>query len=301
MKRIYIQDVMARDGLQIEDQFMPTEKKIDFVNRLSDAGVDKIEVTSFVSPKAVPNLQDAADVMTGIKRHKDVVYAALVPNVKGAERAAACGTDEINLVVSVSETHNQKNVRRSVHESFAGFQDVAKYLSGTGIRINGSLATSFGCPFEGKVRDEKVLRLVDDYLKLGADSITLADTTGMATPKQVNRLTTEILNRWPELPLTLHFHNTRGMGFANVMEAIRAGAVRFDASLGGLGGCPFAPGATGNICTEDLVHMLAFMDYHMNVDLDQLLSASKELETVLGHEIPGQVIKAGKINDLHAV
>ncbi|TFJ92205.1 hydroxymethylglutaryl-CoA lyase [Lentibacillus salicampi] len=301
MKHIYIQDVMARDGLQIEDQFMPTEQKIDLINRLSNSGVDKIEVTSFVSPKAVPNLRDAEDVMTGIDRKDGTVYAALVPNVKGAERAVACGTDEINLVVSASETHNQKNVRRTVNESFADFQKVANHLSGTGIKINGSLATSFGCPFEGKVEDDRVLNLVEDYLELGADGITLADTTGMATPKQVNRLTTEILDRWPDVPLTLHFHNTRGMGLANVMEAIRAGAVRFDASLGGLGGCPFAPGATGNICTEDLVHMLVFMGYQMNADLDLLLAASKKLGTALGHDVPGQVVKAGKITDLHAV
>ncbi|GAB3063619.1 hydroxymethylglutaryl-CoA lyase [Virgibacillus ainsalahensis] len=301
MKAIDIQEVVTRDGLQMEDQFVPTEKKIDLINRLSASGVDKIEATSFVSPKAIPNLKDAADVMLGIDRKPGVTYTTLIPNVKGAERAAACMVDEVNLVVSASESHNQKNVRKTVEESFSGFEDIASFLAGTGIRINGSLATSFGCPFEGNVAEDRVLGLIDKYLELGADGITLADTTGMATPKQVFERCRKVLNRWPDLPLTLHFHNTRGMGLANVIEGIRAGVTRFDASLGGLGGCPFAPGATGNICTEDLVHMLIFMDYHVKTDLEQLISTSKYLETILGHEVPGQVIKAGKITDLHPV
>jgi hydroxymethylglutaryl-CoA lyase len=300
-KQIFIQEVVTRDGFQIEEKFIPTEQKIDLINRLSSAGMDKIEVTSFVSPKAVPNLKDAEEVMRGIDRNKDAVYATLVPNVKGAERAVKCVVDEINLVVSVSETHNLKNVHHTIEQSFSGFKDIARFLSGTGITINGSLGTSFGCPFEGTVDEDKVLSLIDEYLELGAGGITIADTTGMATPKQVCQLSEKVLKRWPDLPLTLHFHNTRGMGLANVMEGIRAGVVRFDASLGGLGGCPFAPGATGNICTEDLVHMLSFMDYEMSVDLDQLIDAAKHLQTILHREVPGQIIKAGKITDLHSV
>ncbi|WP_449355233.1 hydroxymethylglutaryl-CoA lyase [Virgibacillus natechei] len=299
METIDIQEVVTRDGLQIEDQFVPTEKKIDLINRLSAAGVNKIEATSFVSPKAIPNLRDAEDVMLGIDRKPGVTYTTLIPNVKGAERAAACKVDEVNLVVSASESHNRKNVRKTVEESFSGFSDIASFLTGTGISINGSLATSFGCPFEGSVSEDRILGLINKYLELGADGITLADTTGMATPKQVFELCSKVLHRWPDLPLTLHFHNTRGMGLANVIEGIRAGVTRFDASLGGLGGCPFAPGATGNICTEDLVHMLTFMDYHVRTDLDQLISTANYLETILGHEVPGQVIKAGKITDLH--
>lgn len=301
METIYIQEVVTRDGLQMEDQFVPTEEKIDLINLLSTAGVDKIEATSFVSPKAIPNLRDAEDVMLGIDRKPDVTYTALIPNVKGAERAAACKVDEVNLVVSASESHNQKNVRKSVDESFSGFTDITRFLAGTGIRINGSLATSFGCPFEGTIAENRVLGLIDKYLELGADGITLADTTGMATPKQVFQLCGKVLDHWPDLPLTLHFHNTRGMGLANVVEGIRAGVTRFDASLGGLGGCPFAPGATGNICTEDLVHMLIFMGYHVKTDFDQLIATAKHLETILGHDVPGQVIKAGKITDLHPV
>ncbi|SFJ53609.1 hydroxymethylglutaryl-CoA lyase [Halobacillus dabanensis] len=301
MERIFIQEVVTRDGFQIEDQFVPTDKKIALIDRLSHAGVDKIEVTSFVSPKAVPNLRDAEEVMEGIERKEGVTYTTLIPNVKGAERAAFCKADEVNLVASVSETHNRKNVRRTVEESFSSFHDISSFLAGTGIAMNGTLATTFGCPFEGSIDENRVMELIDKYLELGADSITLADTTGMATPKQVYQLCERVLGRWPELPVTLHFHNTRGMGLANVMEGIRAGVTRFDASLGGLGGCPFAPGATGNICTEDLVHMLAFMGYDMNVNLDQLIEISKDLEKTLNHELPGQIIKAGKITDLHSI
>ncbi|WP_181346847.1 hydroxymethylglutaryl-CoA lyase [Thalassobacillus sp. CUG 92003] len=300
MNKISIQEVATRDGLQIEEQFVPTDQKVDLVNRLGAAGVDKIEVTSFVSPKAVPNLKDAEEVMQHIERKEGVTYTALIPNVKGAERALACEADEVNLVASVSETHNLKNVRQKVDDSFANFKDIASFLSGSGIDINGTLATTFGCPFEGSISEDRVMTLIDQYLELGAGGITLADTTGMATPNQVFRLCGKVLDKWPDLPLTLHFHNTRGMGLANVVEGIRAGVTRFDASLGGLGGCPFAPGATGNICTEDLVHMLAFMGYDMKADLDQLIAISKHMEKeVVKHEVPGQIIKAGKITDLH--
>ncbi|ASK62499.1 hydroxymethylglutaryl-CoA lyase [Virgibacillus phasianinus] len=300
MKRIFIQEVVARDGLQNENQFIPTDQKIALINQLSDAGVDKVEVTSFVSPKAIPNLSDAEEVMKKITRKPNVTYSALVPNLRGVERAMKCAVDELNLLVSVSETHNLKNVRRTTDQTFDSFKEIMDFLANEDIQLNGSLGTSFGCPFEGDIPEDKVLRLIDNYLELGISGITLADTTGMATPAQVYQLSTNVLNHWPDLPLTLHFHNTRGMGLANVHEAIRAGVTRFDASLGGLGGCPFAPGASGNICTEDLVHMLAFMGYEMNTDLDQLIGAANYLQSLLTHEVPGQIIKAGKITDLHS-
>ncbi|WP_099157762.1 hydroxymethylglutaryl-CoA lyase [Virgibacillus ndiopensis] len=300
MKRIFIHDVITRDGLQNEEQFIPTDKKIELINQLSNTGLDKIEVTSFVSPKAIPNLRDAEDVMKKIKRKPGVTYSALVPNLKGAERAILCAVDEINLLVSVSDTHNLKNIHQTTNQTLESYKEVMRFLSKEDILVNGSLGTSFGCPFEGEIPEEKVLRLIDQYLELGVNGITLADTTGMATPSQVYQLSTNILNHWPDLPLTLHFHNTRGMGLANVMEGIRAGVIRFDASLGGLGGCPFAPGASGNICTEDLVHMLKFMGYEIRTDLDQLINAAKYLQSILTHDIPGQIVKAGKITDLHS-
>ncbi len=301
MQHVYIHEVVTRDGFQIEPQFVPTERKIELIDALSDTGVSKIEVTSFVSPKAVPNLRDAEAVMAGIKRNPAVRYVALIANAKGAERAIAAHADEVNLVVSVSETHNRANVRRSTDESFAGFEEILGELEGTGIAVTGALSTAFGCPFEGDQATERVMRFVNRYVELGVDTVTLADTTGMAHPRQVLALSAAVRERWPDLDLALHFHNTRGMGLANVLSGLAAGIRRYEACLGGLGGCPFAPGATGNICTEDLVHMLQAMGYDTGVDLDRLLSASRRLGEIVSHDLPGQVVKAGKTTDLHPV
>ena len=301
MQHAYIHEVVARDGFQIEPQFVPTERKIELIDALSGAGLAKIEVTSFVSPKAVPNLRDAEAVMAGIERDPSVKYVALIANLKGAERAVAARVDEVNLVVSVSETHNLANVRRSTDASFEGFAEIIRELDGTGIAVAGALSTAFGCPFEGEQAPDRVMGFVSRYIELGVDSVTLADTTGMAHPKQVLDLCSEVRNRWPELEIALHFHNTRGMGLANVLSGLATGVRHYEACLGGLGGCPFAPGATGNICTEDLVHMLECMAYSTGVDLDRLLGISKRLATIVGRDLPGQVVKAGKSTDLHPI
>jgi len=299
MTRIFVQEVAVRDGFQIEPRFVPSAEKIAVIDALSECGLAKIEVTAFVSPKAVPNLRDAEEVMCGIRRIDGVVYSALVPNARGAERALACGTGELNLVMSASETHNRANLNRTTAQSLDGFAEVMSVLEGSGVSVNGSISTAFGCPFEGAVAPARVLGFVERYLELGMDRVTLADTTGMAHPRQVAALTREVLARFPALELTLHFHNTRGMGLANVLAALDAGGTRFDASLGGLGGCPFAPGATGNICTEDLAHMLTAMGYDTGVDLERLLRVARRLPSIVGHEVPGQVAKAGRIGDLH--
>src|SRR6202521_2863789 len=299
MERIFIHDVVARDGLQIEPAWVPTERKIELIDRLSATGVAKIEATSFVSPRAVPNLRDAETVMAGINRNPAVTYVALVPNARGAERALSSDVDQIVLVVSVSETHNRANVRRSVAESFAGFGDVFDAVRGHRQTVAGALATSFGCPFEGVIPEQQVLDGVARYVELGVDAVTLADTTGMANPRQVEALVKRVRQRWPDLELALHFHNTRGMGLANVLSGLAAGVQHYEACLGGLGGCPFAPGATGNICTEDLVHMLECMGYTTGVNLDKLLAVSKRLGAIVSHDLPGQVVKAGKASDLH--
>ena len=298
-ERIFIHDVVARDGLQIEPQWVPTERKIELIDRLSATGVAKIEATSFVSPKAIPNLRDAEAVMAGITRNPAVAYVALVPNARGAERALAADVDEMVLVVSVSETHNRANVRRTVAQSFDGFAEVFDVARGSGKSITGALATAFGCPFEGVIPERQVIDAVARYVELGVAAVTLADTTGMANPKQVEALVRRVRERWPALELALHFHNTRGMGLANVLAGLAAGVVRYEGTLGGLGGCPFAPGATGNICTEDLVHMLHSMGYATGVDLDLLLATSRRLGEIVDHDLPGQVVKAGKSTDLH--
>ena len=298
-KRIFIHDVVARDGFQIEPDWIPTERKIEIIDRLSQTGVAKIEATSFVSPKAVPQLRDAAEVMAGIRRNPDVTYVALVPNARGAERALVAKVDEVVLVVSASETHNRANVRRRVAESFAGFSEVFDVLRGSDTGVVGAIATAFGCPFEGVVPETQVFDCIARYVDLGVRGVTFGDTTGMANPRQVEQLVGRARERFPDVELTLHFHNTRGMGLANVLAGITAGVVRFEGCLGGLGGCPFAPGATGNVCTEDVVHMLQNMGYDTGVDLDQLLEASRRLEEIVGHALPGQVVKAGKSSDTH--
>lgn len=291
-KKLYIQEVSVRDGFQIEPRFVPTEQKIELINALSRTGLAKIEVTSFTSPKAIPNLADAEAVMSQIDRAAGVVYAVLVPNVRGCERALACGVDEINLFMSASPTHNLANLRMTQEQSIAQFEQVVRYAEGRAA-INASLSTAFGCPFDGEVPERLVFDLVQRYLDMGITAVSLCDTTGMANPAQVQRLCSQVRERWPDLVLTAHFHDTRAMGLANVLAALRAGIDRFDASLGGLGGCPFAPGASGNVCTEDMVHMLEAMGYDTGVNLEQLIEISRLLPDIVGHDVPGQVAKAG--------
>ena len=300
-RRIALCDVGLRDGLQMEAQFVPTEDKIALVNALSAAGLAKIEVTSFTSPTAIPALRDAEIVMREIARRPGVVYTALVPNARGAERAIESRTDELNLVMSVSETHNLANLRMTRAQSFAALAQVVAMAQAARVPVNVSLSCSFGCPMEGDVAAEVVSDWVQRFADLGVTGITLCDTTGMAYPTQVARLTAQALARWQQLAFTLHFHNTRGMGLANVLAAIDAGASRFDASLGGLGGCPYAPGATGNVCTEELVHALALMGYDTGVDLAVLLDAVARLPALIGHEVPSQIAKAGQRLHLHPV
>ncbi len=299
-RRVLIQEVAPRDGLQIEPAWVETSNKIALIDQLSETGVAQIEITSFVSPKAVPALRDADAVARAVRRRPGVTYAALVPNAKGAERALAAGVDEVNCVVSASETHNGANLRMSRAESFAQLADIAALLPGTGARLNGSVATAFGCPFEGPQPVGRVLDQVDRFARLGCAGVTLADTTGMANPRQVRDLYGLVSARFPTLGITLHFHNTRGCGLANALAAFEAGATRFDAALGGLGGCPFAPGATGNVCTEDLVSMFEEMGVDTGVDLARLIAASNTLPRLVGHDVPGQVRKAGRPGDLHA-
>jgi len=293
-KRLYIQDVATRDGFQIEPNFIPTEDKIALIDRLSETGLAKIEVTSFTSPKAIPNLRDAEEVMRGIRRTPGVEYTVLVPNVKGCERALSCDVDEINLVMSASDTHGMANLRMTPEQSLVQFQEIIEVTRGSGVFINASLSTTFGCPFEGEIPEPRVYELMQRLLDIGVRGITLCDTTGMADPAQVERICREALNNWPEAAFTAHFHNTRGMGLANALAALNAGIDRFDASLGGLGGCPYAPGASGNICTEDLVHMFQRMGLDTRVDLDKLLQCAASLPELVGHEVPGAVLKAGK-------
>lgn len=300
-KRVYIQEVATRDGFQNEERFVDTDAKIALVDRLSACGYAKIEVTSFTSPKAIPALRDAEAVMHGIKRRDGVVYTVLVPNVRGAERALSCGVDEVNLVMSVSESHNRTNLRMNREQSFTQLRDVISVVSQTDVAINVSLSTAMGCPMEGDIEQEDVLSWMLRFADLGVHGVTLCDTTGMAFPSQVGALCAVARERFGSLELTLHFHNTRGMALANTLAALAAGVNRFDASLGGLGGCPYAPGATGNACTEELVHMLELDGYDAGVDLAAVLDASALLPGLIGHDVPSQLLKAGRRLDLHSL
>ncbi|MGZ5597995.1 MAG: hydroxymethylglutaryl-CoA lyase [Usitatibacter sp.] len=302
--RIHVNDVAVRDGFQIEKVFVPTATKVEVINQLSRTGLHKIEVTSFVSAKAVPALADAVEVLAAIDRVPGVVYVALVPNVRGVQNAAAASAkpDELNAVVSASETHNRANINRTHSESLAELPTMVKVAHAAGMKITMSLSTTFGCPFEGHVHEDVVLDFVRRFRELGFDGISLADTTGMANPRQVRELTRKVLDAFPppdDTYYTLHFHNTRGMGLANVVAGIEAGVRSFDGSLSGLGGCPFAPGATGNICTEDMVNMLEDMGYDTRVDLAKLLAVARRMPAVVGHDVPGQVMKAGQTLELH--
>ena len=298
-KKLYIQEVAPRDGFQNERQFINTDDKIAFIDKLSNSGFAKIEVTSFTSPKAIPALRDAEEVMHRIQRNPDVVYTVLVPNVRGAQRALECQVDEVNLVMSVSETHNRANLRMSRAQSLEQLADVISVVQDSNIAINISLSTAFGCPMEGDINEFDVYELVGRFASMGVNGVTLCDTTGMAFPSQVKHIAAETRKLFPKLETTLHFHNTRGMALANTMAALEAGIDRFDASLGGLGGCPYAPGASGNACTEELVHMLNLMGYDTGIDVAQLLEISSTLPPLIGHDVPSQLLKAGTRDRLH--
>ena len=305
-QKININDVGVRDGFQIEKNFIPTETKIVIIDQLSATGLVKIEATSFVHPKFVPNMADAETVLREILRRDGVQITAITPNLKGMERAVACHQsggpiDEMNLFMSASETHNRANVKRSTDQSLADFVIMVPMAKAAGIKLNGCVSTAFGCPFEGLVPEDRVMMFAEKYLALGFDGLTFGDTTGMANPRQVERMMREARRRFPTTEITLHFHNTRGMGLANVVAGLNAGITSYDASIAGLGGCPFAPGATGNICTEDLVNMLNDMGVNSGVDLDSLLAVAVKIPAVVGHDVAGQIVKAGKTMHLHMV
>jgi hydroxymethylglutaryl-CoA lyase len=290
---VTICEVGTRDGFQIEPDFIPTERKVEVVDLLTEAGVPRIEVTSFVHPKAVPQLRDAEAVMAAIRRRPGTRYAALVPNDKGAARAVDAGVDAIHTVVSASESHNLANVNMTIAESIDKLRAVAQIAARAGVPVQCGISTSFGCPFEGEVPLDRLEGVVARLVDLGAGGIGLADTTGMANPRQVGDVLERLIPRFPGVEWTLHTHDTRAMAIPNILAALEHGVTNIDASIGGLGGCPFAPGASGNVCTEDLVHCLHAMGVATGVDLDRLVAVSRRVEQLVGRPLPGQIAKAG--------
>jgi hydroxymethylglutaryl-CoA lyase len=292
MSFISIREVGPRDGLQNEDP-VPTEAKIRLLDALSATGVGRIEAVSFVRPEAIPQMADATEVWAAAKRSPDVRYSALVPNSRGARRALDAGFREIEVVVSASDTHNRRNVNRSTAESLDDITKLIALLHEAGATVEVIISTSFGCPYEGDVDPARVADIVDRAVADGADRVAFGDTTGMATPRRVRELLVPVRERQPEVPLLLHFHNTRGTALANILTALELGITEFDASVGGLGGCPYAPGATGNVATEEVVHMLHDMGYETGIDLGALLEAARLAQEIVGRELPSGVLKAG--------
>lgn len=290
---VEIREVGPRDGLQNEAP-VPVEARVRLIDALSATGLHRIEAMSFVSPQAIPAMAGAEEVMARIARPPGVRFGGLVPNVRGAERAIAAGVDEVEVVVSASETHNRRNVRRSVTESIAGAAELAMLAHDAGKPVEAIVSTAFGCPYEGDVLPERVAGVAAELRAGGADRVSFGDTTGMATPRRVDALLDALdATGLDPTSVALHFHNTRGTGLANVLAALERGVTRFDASVGGLGGCPYAPGATGNVVTEDLVHMLEDMGVHTGVDLEPLIRCAHLAQEIVGRELPGQVMRSG--------
>jgi hydroxymethylglutaryl-CoA lyase len=282
-------EVGPRDGLQNEKSLIPTADKLKLIDALNETGVTRIEATSFVSPKHVPQMQDAGEVSEAMTRKNGVQYMALIPNLKGFERAVAHGIDSINVVVGVSETFNQKNVRMSHEASMEQARLIVEAAKKHQMFTRISLATSFWCPFEGKINEDTVLNVVESVSRFNPDEIVICDTIGRADPVHVHRLFNRILSEGPQAKITAHFHETYGFGQANVMAALEAGVTAFDASVGGLGGCPFAPGAAGNLATEDLVFLLNSLGIETNVKLDKMLEAVDLVKTLTTRNLPGHI------------
>jgi hydroxymethylglutaryl-CoA lyase len=289
---VSVREVGPRDGLQNEEP-VATDAKVALIDALSRTGVGRIEAVSFVHPKAIPQMADADAVWSQIDRAAGVRYSALVPNLRGAERALAAGFTEIEAVVSASDTHNRKNVNRSTDESLDEIAQLVALAHDRGATCQVIVSTAWGCPYEGDVPVERVVEVAGRAVADGADGVSFGDTTGMATPTRVTHLVGEFRSAYAGTPLNLHFHNTRGTGLANVLAALQLGVADFDASVGGLGGCPYAPGATGNVCTEDFVHMVEDMGIDTGIDLEAMIEAAREAERLIGRTLPSQLLRAG--------
>jgi len=293
-KKAKIVEVGPRDGFQNEKQFIPTERKIQIINALARTGLKNIQVTSFVHPQAVPQLADAEEVMSRIERLPGISYRILAPNLKGVQRALGFRPDKINLMMSVSESHNRANGNRSIEESLGDFEKVVPMITEAGIAPAGGMACTFGCPFEGKISIRQIERVVDRYIAMGIKTIGLSDTIGSANPQMVYDVCSRMKDRYPDIDWTTHFHNTRDLALANILAAMEAGMDEFDAAIGGLGGCPYAPNASGNISTEDLVNMMDEMGIETGIDQDALLAVSEMLREVVPHSLSSAIVKAGK-------
>ena len=293
-------EVGLRDGLQNEKTILPAEEKLAFLNGIIDAGFKVIEVGSFMHPKRVPQMAVTDELFNAIGQREDIELRALIPNLKGVERAAACGCKKVKLNVSASRQHNLKNLNMTPEQSVAGFRDCVMAAQDNGIAVSGSISMPFASPWEGVTPVEDVDAIIDAYLKVGISEISLSDTSGMATPRQVEELCSHVSEKFPEAVYWMHFHNTRGLAMANIIAAMGAGMIRFDTSFGGLGGCPFVPGAAGNISSEDVIHMCDASGIETGIDVVKVMALSKKMRDLLGHDMDSYVLRAGRSCDLIA-
>lgn len=287
-KDVIIKEVGPRDGLQNEQEWISTENKIAWINMLSNTGVKEIEYSSFVNPKMIPALADAREVGKRIIRNPDVLYSALVPNMKGLEFALEAGIDGASVFMSASEMHNQKNINKSIDETYPILDEVIKEAKGAGKRVTGYISTVFACPYEGKISPDQVLRVCDRLIESGVDDLSLGDTIGTAVPSEVEKLLEVVMKEFPQDKLILHFHDTRGMAIANIMTALHYGITRFDSTVGGLGGCPYAPGAAGNVDTNDVLYLLHGLGINTGIKERLMQNAGLYIESKLGKKLPSR-------------
>lgn len=290
-KSVSIREVGPRDGLQNESKFIPTDEKIQWINHLSNSGLNYIEVTSFVNPTWIPALSDAEYVAKHIKKNPNVTYAALVPNTKGLFRALESGIDEVAVFISASETHNKKNINKTISETEIVLSEVVKESISNKKTIRGYISTVFGCPYEGNIETDQVIRLADSLFEMGINELSLGDTIGIANPVQVKQVLEQLLKRYPADSIAMHFHNTRGTALANALASLEMGISKFDSSLGGLGGCPYAPGASGNLATDDLNYMLTNMGIETNIDPKKLNAAALYIQSKLQMPLDSYSVK----------
>jgi hydroxymethylglutaryl-CoA lyase len=297
-QRVRIREVGPRDGFQNEPETIATADKVRLIDMLSASGLARLEVTSFVRPDVIPQLSDAEEVLAAVQRRDGVAFSVLIPNERGLERALAMRDrfDEVNFFLSASETHNQRNVNRSIEESLAGLERTIAAAREAGLRCEGVISTSFGCPYEGEVSPERVFEIADRLAAAGCAEVGFGDTTGMANPRQVHEFFSAARERLTGVELTAHFHNTRGQGLANVLAALEEGVDSFESSFGELGGCPVPPGSTGNVSTEDVISMFHEMGVETGVDLPRLIEASRAAQEVLGRPLSAHVLRAGPVD-----
>ncbi len=297
--KVVICEVAPRDGFQAEQNWIPTEQKLHIIRELAKIGIQSMEITSFVHPKAIPNLKDASEVVRNSRDFTGIQFRALVPNVKGAERAFEAGITKLKLMLSATDSHSISNANSTTEEALNKLEPIIEFADKKGMDVGGSISVAFGCPYEGNVPISRIGYVLDRYNQMGINEVSLADTTGMANPRQVYNMLGELKQQFPKMIFSMHLHNTRGMAIANAFAALQQGIIHFDSSIAGLGGCPYAPGASGNIATEDLVHSFHEMNIETGIDLDLAIKVAKEVKQTLGHDGGSYMLQAGPNSQLH--